>query len=275
MSSLNPNDPVTLSGDNDLFTIPASSGATTANIWLALDGNDTVLGSAGAETINGNQGNDSVDGGGGADYIYGGKDNDTLSGLLDADTLSGNKGFDFLEGGDGDDLMYGGQAADVLIGGTGDDTLSGDRGLNGSIGGSGSDVFVLLPGDPAQPETEGTIIFDLNLQEGDQIALAGGLTEANLLLQEENRPISELLDLGNGLLDAFGVDIPSNLLPFLSNSAAIEQFIQTTVGVNISLDPDQDGNLAGTLIIDSTTAKEIGLVLNVAPDDLSGNFTTI
>ncbi|MBL8574911.1 MAG: calcium-binding protein [Hyphomicrobiaceae bacterium] len=96
-------------------------------------GNDRLLGSTLANTIDGGAGNDSIVGGSGNDVLrgdagidtlLGGNDNDTLFGGLDGDTLNGDAGNDTLNGDDGADTLAGGAGADTMDGGTGIDTLS-------------------------------------------------------------------------------------------------------------------------------------------------------
>jgi Ca2+-binding RTX toxin-like protein len=94
-----------LLGDNTAENINLSPGQLT-NIpggVLALDGNDTVIGSADSEIILGNQGQDIIRGGEGNDTLYGGKDSDQLFGDTGDDFLSGDRGIDTLTGGQGRD----------------------------------------------------------------------------------------------------------------------------------------------------------------------------
>ncbi len=83
-------------------------------VLIAGDGQNTIFGSAG---------DDSILGGRRADYIEGGAGDDTLLGGRGDDTLRGGFGHDQMAGGDGDDLIFvtGGQA--VAQGGAGRNTL--------------------------------------------------------------------------------------------------------------------------------------------------------
>lgn len=83
-------------------------------------GNDTVLGSSGAEWVAAGGGSDSLFGGGGSDSFF---------------------------GEDGDDLLDGGAAADTLYGGAGADTLIGGAGNDSTYGDDGDDRFIVAPGD--------------------------------------------------------------------------------------------------------------------------------
>ncbi len=95
---------------------------------FGANGNDeiTVADGVGISCeINGGNGNDSLEGGDGDDTIIGdnGKDN-----------IDGDDGNDLLQGGNGKDTIQGGAGNDVLQGGTASDTLNdpdGDQGLNG------------------------------------------------------------------------------------------------------------------------------------------------
>jgi len=123
------------------------SGVTLTGITRidAYQGDDTVIGSAGNDTIWGGDGLDSLSGGAGndsitgdaqADILSGGDGNDALVGGADNDSLSGDDGNDILTGSAGDDTLLGGAGDDMFnVGGTGDGNDSVD-------GGSGSDTIL-------------------------------------------------------------------------------------------------------------------------------------
>jgi len=98
----------------DLGTGAYSSHGGAVNFENAIggSGDDTITGTAGANTIEGGDGNDSVLGGGGNDL------------------LGGDAGADVIEGGIGNDSMYGGGGNDVLIGGSGNDLFNGGAGYD-------------------------------------------------------------------------------------------------------------------------------------------------
>lgn len=76
------------------------------------------------------------------DELHGGLGDDTLLGSYGADTLMGGEGWDRLDGNDGDDLLIGGGGYDVIRGGNGDDRIE-DDGDGGVIrGGWGDDVIL-------------------------------------------------------------------------------------------------------------------------------------
>jgi Ca2+-binding RTX toxin-like protein len=99
-----------------------------ADILSTLDGNDTMYGGPGA---------DSMTLGGGADYAYGGRGDDSIAlgagddrgyGGLGNDTITGSGGNDLINGGEGNDSVSGDQGLDVLIGGGGNDAVNGGDG---------------------------------------------------------------------------------------------------------------------------------------------------
>ena len=108
-------------------------------------GNDTVLGTNGADVIAGQDGNDSVLAGGGTDEIF---------------------------GGDGDDILTGGRQNDTIDGGAGDDFIFGALGADVARGGEGADRFFVSgqKGDQLR-------ILDYNYDEGDFLVLDGDLIE--------------------------------------------------------------------------------------------------
>jgi Ca2+-binding RTX toxin-like protein len=79
-------------------------------------GNDTLLGTAVADSLDGGTGDDVVNGGDGQDTLIGDQGNDTLRGSLGNDLLLGDAGNDELVGGAGRDTIRGGDGDDELIG---------------------------------------------------------------------------------------------------------------------------------------------------------------
>jgi Ca2+-binding RTX toxin-like protein len=128
-------------------------GTSSATVNVAVGG--TQMGGNGNDTLTGTAGNDSLNGGNG---------NDSLIGNAGDDTLIGGNGTDFLVGSAGNDLLNGDNGSDTLRGGLGSDTLT---------GGNGADVFVFAA-------LEGTdTITDFSLSN-DKIGLTGGLTFGQL-----------------------------------------------------------------------------------------------
>jgi serralysin len=136
------------------------------------NGNNVLIGGAGADSLNGNGGFDT------ASYRYsttgvtvslssnrgtagdalgdklvsiealeGGRGDDTLYGSGNADTLIGNAGNDMLWGNDGDDTIDGGAGDDMIQGGAGADWLDGGSGNDQIYGGTGSDTLYGGAGD--------------------------------------------------------------------------------------------------------------------------------
>jgi Ca2+-binding RTX toxin-like protein len=124
-------------------------------------GDDTILGSAAAETFETGAGNDFIRGGGGGDTLVGGLGNDTYSGVLPGDTIIelANGGIDQINTSDAAFSLNGftnvenlrgllttgqslsGNAFDnKIIGGTGNDTLDGGAGNDKLDGGAGLDT---------------------------------------------------------------------------------------------------------------------------------------
>lgn len=92
-------------------------------------------------TANGGNGDDTIVGTPGADLLTGGDGNDTLSGEAGDDRLVGDRGGDTMNGGDGDDTT-------VWNNGDGSDVMNGDAGVdrvevNGST--TAGDVFTIAP----------------------------------------------------------------------------------------------------------------------------------
>ena len=100
----------TLADPNDFDSLGNPAGQNLSK--AGTNGNDTLYGGAGNDTING---------GGGNDTIYGGSGVDNVDGNGDNDTLYGGSGNDTLQGSNANDVLIGGFGADTLTGGNGDD----------------------------------------------------------------------------------------------------------------------------------------------------------
>lgn len=148
-----------------------------------LDGQDSVLGGAGDDSISTGDDADYIDGGEGADTIDGGIDDDYIDGWTGDDSIIGGHGSDYILGYDGDDsidassqtsgmlfsnepdatdpvpdndrdfvdgeagndTIFGGDDDDTLVGGTGDDVIDGGIDDDELHGGEGADT--ILGGD--------------------------------------------------------------------------------------------------------------------------------
>ncbi|MEM6564986.1 MAG: calcium-binding protein [Pseudomonadota bacterium] len=116
------------------------------------EGDDTLTGSAGHDTLAGGTGDDTLNGGSGSDEMHGDDGDDQLSGGSEADELHGGDGDDDLRGGSADDMLYGDQGDDALSGGSGDDIAYGGIGEDELSGGSGNDQ---LSGGDGQDRLDG------------------------------------------------------------------------------------------------------------------------
>ncbi|MFM9962800.1 MAG: Calx-beta domain-containing protein [Planctomycetaceae bacterium] len=117
----------------------AVNGRAGNDIISGIDGNDTLAGGLGNDTISGGIGNDFLTGQAGDDDITAGSGNDTLRGFEGNDTLQGQAGNDALNGMDGDDSILGGTGLDSISGGAGNDVLDGGRNDDVINGNSGND----------------------------------------------------------------------------------------------------------------------------------------
>lgn len=116
-------------------------GGTGNDLLQGQGGNDTLLGQEGDDVLSGGAGADSLDGGIGNDTLYGGAEADLLNGAAGSDVLFGGGGNDRLIGGDGLDYLNGDDGRDTLDGGNGNDVLSGGNGIDSLIGAGGADLL--------------------------------------------------------------------------------------------------------------------------------------
>jgi Ca2+-binding RTX toxin-like protein len=151
------------SAGQDFFDFSATVLTGIAAIETGA-GNDSVIGSSGADRIVAGDGFDFVDGREGNDLLFGG---------ADGDRLVGGDGDDVLDGGDGNDNLAGGAGGDSLLGGSGNDLLDGGEGFDALDGGDGNDQ--LLGGDDASDDilTGGAGMDQLDGQDGSDTYLFG------------------------------------------------------------------------------------------------------
>jgi Ca2+-binding RTX toxin-like protein len=112
---------ISVEGGNgdDLVRIDEGNGVFTDTIATTIDGgngNDDLVGGAGAGTLSGGNGDDNLAGGSGAETLVGGNGNDTID---------GNKGNDVALMGNGDDTFVWdpGDGSDIVEGQNGHDTM--------------------------------------------------------------------------------------------------------------------------------------------------------
>ncbi|MFT3788950.1 MAG: calcium-binding protein [Tepidisphaeraceae bacterium] len=160
-------------------------------VVMAGDGDDTVLGVAGADVFYGEAGNDLLQGGSGYDSLLGGDGNDTLLGDGGGGGLWGNAGDDSIIGGSSDEMLFGGAGNDTLLGLAGRDVLYPGTGIDWIDGGSDVDsanysfentnasMRLSLDGianDGAVGANTGNLIAveDLGTGDGDDILIGNG-----------------------------------------------------------------------------------------------------
>jgi len=238
--------------DNEFLTVQQAAAAFPGGV-LALDGNDTITGSAAPDFVRGGRGDDDLIGNGGDDNLFGDKNRDFLGGGLGNDILRGGKGVDLLFGGDGDDTLIGEVDVDIYKGGNGRDAFVLRRDQAGLIQDLTNISF--LPGLPASVQRPDAVITDFNPAE-DSLLLTEGLTKADLTFEEFNS-FEEFNISANVILPlVLGPNV--NGLEFLAKA-----------GITPSdLDPDGDGTLVGTTIT-INGGQVLGTILNVAPETLA------
>lgn len=106
---------------DNIISVGFQNGDLTLN---GKGGNDTIYSFSGNDTLIGGTGNDTLHGADGNDILNGDAGNDTLYGETGDDKLNGGSGFDSLYGGDGNDTLTGGTGNDVIDGGDGIDRVT-------------------------------------------------------------------------------------------------------------------------------------------------------
>lgn len=108
---------VTINLDTDEVSRSWAVNDTISNFESASGsktGDDTIIGTSGANTIKTYGGDDRLEGGGGNDKLEGGGGNDKLYGNGGDDVMKGGSGSDRFDGGAGTDQLYGGTGADTF-----------------------------------------------------------------------------------------------------------------------------------------------------------------
>lgn len=253
--------------------------AVTVN---ALQGNDTITGTAFADLLLGNEGNDILEGREGDDVIYGGQGDDTIKGEAGNNLLLGNFGNDIIEGSTGNDVIYGGQdndnikglgGNDLLLGNLGNDTIEGSTGNDTIFGGQDND---LIKGADGNNEIYGNLGDDtieagsgndyIHGGQGEDVILAsagidtliGGMENDTLMVTSDiDLSISTVMSI-----EIFNIDETATLIASFDNlgdvsilsgtgtiqilgtTVEVEEFI-TSLGEGVSVDltiQDEDGN---------------------------------
>ncbi|WNV12814.1 cadherin-like domain-containing protein [Tardiphaga sp. 709] len=114
-------------------------GREDADTIYGGEGNDRIVGGDGDDVLIGGSGNDVIFGGAGNDILFGGAGNDVLYGEDGNDMILADDGDDFASGGAGNDVIFGGAGNDTLQGDAGNDTIDGEEGNDHIDGGAGSD----------------------------------------------------------------------------------------------------------------------------------------
>ena len=115
-------------GGNDHVEFNDRKPITTPVIVYGGDGNDSLEGSPGNDTIYGEAGNDVLEGKLGNDSLVGGNGRDRMEGDAGNDILKGGGHSDYLRGGAGNDRIWGGHGNDDILGGPGNDRIFGQIG---------------------------------------------------------------------------------------------------------------------------------------------------
>ncbi|WP_377480634.1 MAG: DUF4347 domain-containing protein [Microcoleus anatoxicus] len=217
--SIDINNTVLGTAGNDYLT-----GSDANEMFVAVLGDDTVLGEGGSDIVFGDReqdfiaagwGNDIVYAGKESDIVFGGKNADRIFGDRSSDTLYGDRGPDTIVGDNGNsldltendgDLIFGGEGADAIAGNQGKDTVYGGKGADIAYGGIENDVIWgdrgadTLLGDNGDDSLFGGVLNALAKDSQGQDWLFGG--DGNDLLNGQDN--DDTLLGGNGRDLVFG-----------------------------------------------------------------------
>lgn len=179
---------VTDGNGNDTIYGYAGNDSIVANAGDDLvyggDDHDKIQGLDGADMLYGESGNDDIHGGNDNDFIYGGDGDDEI------ETWSGN---DYVEGGDGDDDITNNSGDDEIYGGSGNDTITAKGGDDEIHGGTGADTISAGAGEDLVYGDDGNDIIDAG---SDADVVYGG--NGNDTIDMGNAHSSGAIDYGYG-----------------------------------------------------------------------------
>lgn len=125
----------------------ASGSTTSFGGELLGSQNNSIIGSAFADSFMTGAGNDTMNGGNGNDTLIGGAGNDSLRGEADNDWIEGGEGNDRLFGSGGNDTILGGNGIDRIFDGSGNDSVEAGDGIDIVVSGRGRDYIDLGNGN--------------------------------------------------------------------------------------------------------------------------------
>ncbi len=168
----------------------ANFNAKTSSIEIWTGNNQAVLGTAANDKLDFS----ALSSVSGIKFVDGGAGNDEIIGTFTADTLQGGAGNDVLKGGDGDDLLVGGAGADLIAGEGGTDTISyafTATGVTITLGSGGAEGSAGIGGDGAGDKIAG-VENVIGSTGNDKLT---GNTDANVFIGGKG---NDILDGGAG-----------------------------------------------------------------------------
>ena len=111
------------------------------------EGDDTMVGGIGDDSIWGRAGNDRIEGGDGADHIEGGPGDDIITDLSGPDVIEGGSGNDVISSGNEEDVVFGDAGKDFIVNSSEFGEVFGGEGDDFAIDGIHISKFVMGAGD--------------------------------------------------------------------------------------------------------------------------------
>lgn len=191
-------------------------GSAVANRFYGNDGDDTIDGIGGNDTLWGHAGEDTINGGSGNDLIYGGDDDDELNGGSGSDTVYGGDGDDDIDGGSNDDTLYGEDGNDTIVGGHGDDVMHDGSGNDDVSGNGGDDTFYIGDGNDEYSGGSGNDRFYVD-GFGDNTIHGGGNNDTVIF---GNAAVVVNLDINWAQRGAEGIDTITGVENIMTGNGA-------------------------------------------------------
>jgi|GEM_PF-7074680 len=235
-------------------------------------GDDYLVGTAAANSINALAGRDELLGLAGDDSLSGGADDDTIHGGDGADLLDGEDGFDQLHGGAGNDTLTdsGTDWGDArLYGDGGDDLIFIERGTAQADGGAGDDeISFRLEAAGAAYGGQGADTLVGGLQAD---SLSGG-ADADVLIGGGGKDIFEgyAPDLNGDRIADYQFGEAIRILSATTGAAAV-RLAAAGVDTLLQIDADRDGVFETNLTLSGLSGGQLA----VGEEDLTTTVVTV
>jgi Ca2+-binding RTX toxin-like protein len=252
----------------------SSSNGGAIHVLGGFNGDDSMYGGAGNDTISAGEGDDFVAGNGGTDWLYGGAGDDSLFDGAGGGMIDGGAGNDWinietasitsaaytLSGGAGNDSIYASAFGDVIVGGAGSDTI---------YGGGGNDT-INVGGNAANAGNHDYVTGGDGTDSFTGTLTAGNFTSYVYSDASEGGDVFATGSFKSGLSE---IVLEGGSFPYISQSTHIKA-ISGSGSYNGGSNYGFDSGAYALLYTDTSTGKT-SLIYDDNGNDTSGGYSVI